>query len=70
MISEKFSGFTIHKTTGYWEGKPEKSLVIEIITDRAGAEYYIRQICLKIKGFNKQDSVWYTKQKLNLEIVP
>lgn len=70
VVSEKFPGFTVYKTVGYWQGKPEKSVMIEIIAGNMdGAEYYIRQLCLKIKGYNCQAEVLYTKQELRSEIM-
>lgn len=68
MISEYFGGFTIYRTAGYWNAKAEKSVVIEIITDETAAEYKIRQIALKIRGFNKQDAVMVTLNEVNMEI--
>ena len=67
IVSEKFPGFTIYKAKGFWQSKPEKSLIIEIIVENlARNEHYIRQICLKIKGYNKQESVLLTKQEIEI----
>ena len=69
IVSEKFAGFTVYQTIGYWQGKREHSLCIEIISENAGTEHYIRQICLKIKGYNRQESVMYTKTQINMEFI-
>ena len=65
MISEYFGGFTIYKTRGYWNAKPEKSVIIEIITDEIAARYKIGQIVLKIRGYNKQDAVLVVESTVN-----
>jgi hypothetical protein len=31
LVSRQFESFTLHQTTGYYKGKPENSLVIEIV---------------------------------------
>lgn len=63
FVSEEFQGFTIFKTTGYWQGKAEKSLCIEIdllevhgiaLTVLQGK---VKKICQKIKGYNRQECV-------------
>jgi len=64
MISEYFGGFTVLKALGYWQGKPEKSVCIEIITDDPLAEYRLHQIRLKIEGYNVQDEVLITKSEV------
>jgi len=64
MISEYFGGFTAYKTLGYWNAKPEKSVVIEIITDNSLAELYLEKIQKKIEGYNQQDSVLITKNEV------
>jgi hypothetical protein len=33
MITKQFEGFTAYKGLGYWQGKPENTLIIEIETD-------------------------------------
>lgn len=69
IVAEHFLGFTIYKTIGYWQGKPEKSVVIEIFDGGCGAEFYIRRICMKIKGYNKQQEVMYTKSEIKMEVL-
>jgi hypothetical protein len=33
LITKQFEGFTAYKGLGYWQGKPENTLIIEIETD-------------------------------------
>jgi len=76
IVSEHFDGFTILFGRGYWEGKPEKSMVIEIITDPIFQstnrldERCINLICRKIKGLNRQDAVIFTRSdNIKLEVI-
>ena len=65
MISEYFGGFTIYKTLGFCQSKPEKSVCIEIITDEVAARHKVGQIILKIRGYNKQGSVLVVETAVN-----
>ena len=60
---------TIYKALGYWQGKPERSVVIEIITSEIAVAHKIKQIVLKIKGFNDQYAVMVTETEINVEVV-
>jgi hypothetical protein len=63
LISEFFDGFTVYKTTGYWQGVREKSIVFEIdtlgfsSTQTLLLDANIKMICRKICGYNRQDAV-------------
>lgn len=57
LVSEHFAGFSIHVQIGYWQGKREKSLCIEITSDSPAAVLKITRICKAICGYNKQDCV-------------
>ena len=67
IVAENFPGFTVYYTDGCWERMDEKSVMIEIITDNPAAEHWLQLIALKIKGYNRQDSVLITKS--NLEVL-
>ena len=57
-VAEYFPNFTVYKTLGWWRGGRERSLVIEVDTlDRLWIDVHINELCLKIKGYNKQESV-------------
>ena len=52
LISKLFKGFTAMQGIGYWEGKPEKSLIVEIETDEPNAVKLLAQgLC---KELNQQ----------------
>jgi len=57
LISEHFVAFSIYAQAGYWQGKREKSLCIEIVSDNPAAALKINRICKAICGYNKQDCV-------------
>jgi len=57
LVSEHFAGFSIYTQTGYWHGKREKSLCIEIVSDSPAAALDINGMCKAICGYNKQECV-------------
>ncbi len=56
MVAEVFDGFTVIEATGYWKGKREKSLIIEIDTpaDRARD---VLGLAARIRDYNAQEAV-------------
>jgi hypothetical protein len=62
LVSEHYGGFMIYFTKGYWQGKPERSMVIEILCDGTSVDdASIGRLCQKIKGLNRQEVVFLTK---------
>jgi len=67
IISQYFDGFTLIEATGYYKGKQEKSLVIEIdiggtkYSARAAARSKIADICTDIRNLNQQECVLLQK---------
>lgn len=57
LISEHFSGFSIYEQIGFWQGKPEKSLCIEIDSARPSDGVKLNRICRAICGYNQQENV-------------
>jgi hypothetical protein len=53
-VSETFDSFTLHETTGYFKGKAEKSIVIEIVEAR---EEDIAVVATAIRAINGQKTV-------------
>jgi hypothetical protein len=51
--------YTVYNTTGAWQGKHEKSIVIEYICD-GDKSYLIDDIAKTIKTINNQDAVFVT----------
>jgi hypothetical protein len=58
LAGKAFDNFTLQPTLGYYKGKPEKSIVIEIIGAREPA---IKELALRIRKMNGQKSVLIMK---------
>ncbi len=67
-ISSLFDGFTLTYGTGYWQGKAEKSLTIEIIAHRSftGDVYALAKT---IKEIGKQDSILVTSEVIKAKFI-
>lgn len=58
IVSDKFDGFTMLYGEGFYKGKPEPTLVIEIDTLNEKEEYYkVIDIANQIRQINQQESV-------------
>ena len=62
-VNKYFSGYTLRKQIGYWQGTPEKSLSIIILAENKIEQEVISIVCNEIKVYNNQDSVIYTVDK-------
>jgi hypothetical protein len=65
ILSERFSDFTIQEQIGYWDGGKEKSLCIEIMSNRKSDPIRIQELVKMICGYNQQDYVLV--QVINLD---
>jgi hypothetical protein len=63
------TGFTVYQTQGYWMGKPEPSLVIEIIGGEAADEWMIEELAQEIKELAFQEAVMITADTVNVSVV-
>jgi hypothetical protein len=54
LTGQRFDSFTVQPTTGYYRGKPERSIVIEIVNAK-GSE--VRVLAKSIAEMNGQKSV-------------
>jgi hypothetical protein len=65
LANKYFDGFTIFEGLGYWQGKPEPSLTIEVVTDNQQA---VEGLAVDIRIANNQQAVLVeaisNKQKL------
>jgi hypothetical protein len=61
-------GYTLFVAAGVWQGIPEKSLVIEFITEKR-IDLTIISLCTIIKNVNKQEAVLYTMEEVESGIV-
>jgi len=58
LTSRRFNGFTTFKGLGYWQGKPEKSLIIEIETKK---EQSVKVLAIELAKKLKQDAIGLAK---------
>jgi hypothetical protein len=66
IMSQNFESFTIIPAIGYWRGKPENSIIIEII---GNPDDYtkIRNCADNIRKQNKQECVLITQSQTRFE---
>jgi hypothetical protein len=58
LVAKRFESFTVQPTLGYYRGKPERSIVIEIV---GAAERDIKAVARMIGAMNGQKSVLVLK---------
>jgi len=50
IVSRQFEGFSAMKGLGYWQGKPEKTLFVEIETEnKQGIIALAKELCRQLK---------------------
>jgi hypothetical protein len=54
LTATEFDSFTLQPTTGYYEGKPEKSIVLEIVEAK---KKNVTAVAKRIRGLTGQRSV-------------
>ena len=54
IISEQFEGYTAFKGLGYWNGTPEKTLIVEIEAEKKNA---ILELAQKLAEGLHQDAI-------------
>jgi hypothetical protein len=65
LIGRQFDSFTLQPTLGYYQGKAEKSIVIEIVGSTA---VKIKRLADRIRRMNGQQSVLILRIDCNSEI--
>jgi len=58
LISKTFEGLTLTNASGYWQGKPEKSIVISIETEK---KELVLKVAKELTIELKQDAVGVAK---------
>lgn len=53
-FAASFDAFTVFTGAGYWKGKPEECLIIEVVTSDS---ITLRKVCEWVKWYNKQEAV-------------
>lgn len=64
IMCKGFMAFSIHESTGYWEGVPEAVLIFEVVTTTASLAHYadeLRKEC-------EQETVLYTREQIRSEL--
>ena len=56
-LCAEFGGFTLTNGTGFWEGKPEASIILTVITDRPDAVGLLIEAAEFIKKHLEQQAV-------------
>jgi len=67
-VSKHFQGFTVFNAIGYWQGKKEQSLIIEVLAS-SKAQSKIESIARYIKVHNKQEAVLIVKLDANGKLI-
>lgn len=60
IVQKRFDAFSTFKGNGYWKGKREASLTIEIM-ENDGALERVKEIAREIKEINGQECVLVTR---------
>lgn len=61
IIANYYKGFSCYEVDGYWQGKAEKALKVEIITENTESENnFIDKLCKELKDELQQDSILKT----------
>lgn len=68
IASKCFDGFTLFNTIGYWKGKKENAVCIEII-GTAKDYRQVKFLASKIKSINNQESVYVIRQSIDAELL-
>lgn len=68
-VSHEFDGFTVFDAVGYWNGIPEKSMVIEIIAGGSNqVKDTVRALAWRIREIGGQECVMMTVQDVEMDI--
>lgn len=68
IVESVFHSFNVIRGVGYWYGKREESMTIEIITDKS-MQSVIRGLAISVAKVNKQEATFMTSTKLKSELV-
>ena len=66
LCSDTFDSFTVIPAIGYWQGKPEQSLVIEAETED---EIAVQKLAVAIRRANQQDAVLVSKVESKVTLI-
>ena len=66
IIGEYFKAFTITEADGFWQGTPEKSIRIDVISDAPEALGWLTEAAGRIGTLNGQDEIIILSTKCGL----
>jgi len=64
LASQRFDGFTLIESRGYWQGAPEDSVIVEVVTDDASK---VKALAEDIRRTNHQQAVMVTSEPVTVE---
>ena len=68
QANQRFEGFTVLSGVGYWKGKAEPALIIEVVAPEEDRELVV-DLALSIKRTNAQEAVLLTTQSLAVDFL-
>ena len=68
IVSDKLEGFTVLTGIGYWQGKPEATLIIEVEGSET-TRIIVERIATLIKEANHQQAVLVTAQPVETTFI-
>ena len=67
------SGYTVHRADGFYQGNPEPSVIVTVITrtdqeevNEGGA---LLEVCHRYKELAEQEEVWVTRRVEDLQVL-
>jgi hypothetical protein len=66
LLVEQFENFTMQPVTGFYDGSPEQSFVVEIVGATTSA---IRKLAARIKKMNGQKSILIIRLRGDVEAI-
>lgn len=69
LIATHFESFTMMPSTGFWQGKREKVLIVEVFTREEKDREQFDKLARAIKRLNRQTCVLVTEQAISWELI-
>lgn len=66
LACQHFNGcFNVTNMRGYWQGKAENSLVVEVLSDSPDIDTWTQAFCFDVKRDNKQECCLVTRETVD-----
>lgn len=73
LANSGLNGYTASRSDGYYQGEPEPSIIITVITRTEQEEgndgEALLEVCLLYKELTEQEEVWVTRRVEELQVV-